>query len=79
MDFESLEKLSLVAESVFNINNISSLKMMRDFSDSVARVHGFLEQASSTLATSPGNFPALCWGCWHGSRTGQWPWRLLTF
>lgn len=77
MDFESLEKLSLVAEAVFN--NISSLKTMRDFSDSLAHVPGFLEQVSSTLATSPGNFPALCWGCWHGSRTGQWPWRLLTF
>lgn len=79
MDFESLKKLSLVAEAVFNIYNISSLKTMRDCSDSLAHVRGFLEQVSSTLATSPGNFPALCWGCWHGWRTGQWPWRLLTF
>lgn len=71
MDFESLKKLSLVAEAVFNISNISSLKRMKDFSDSLAHVRNFFEQASSTLATSPGNFPAPCWGHWHGSRTGQ--------
>lgn len=79
MNFESLKKLSPVAEAVFNINNISSLKRMKDFLDNLAHVHGFFEQASSTLATSPGNFPAPCWGRWRGSRTGQWPWRLLTF
>lgn len=41
MDFESLKKISLVAEAVFNINNISSLKRMRGFSVSLAHVRGF--------------------------------------
>lgn len=41
MDLERLKKLSLVAEAVFNINNISSLKRLRDFSGSLAHVRGF--------------------------------------
>lgn len=41
MDLESLKKLFLVAEAVFNINNISSLKRVRDFSGRLAHVRGF--------------------------------------
>lgn len=44
MCFESLKKLSLIAQAVSNINNISSLKGMKDFSDSLAHVPRFLNK-----------------------------------
>lgn len=77
--FESLRKLSVVTQAILNVNNISSVKGVKDFPGRLACV---FTQALFAVATFQGNFSAPRWthgGRLRGSRLGRWARRHLTF